>query len=441
MIAQACAGLFLDPGLGKTSITLATLKLLRSKKLTKAALIVAPLRAVYNTWPDEILKWEDFHEFSWTMLHGSDKWANLYNPDRSDIYLINPEGIPALVDILIKMPSSEWPFDVLVVDESTKFKNGNSQRFKALRKILGKFRRRYILTGTPTPNGLLDLFGQIFILDTGAALGKFITHYRNAFFYSSGFGGYTWLPREGSMEEITHRVAPLVLRMRAEDYLKLPPLTNTYEWITLPDAARKVYEDLEDEFMAELGDDIILAPNAASAGMKCRQVLNGALYINEEHDYKVIHDAKLDALEDFVESLSGQPLLLAYEFNHDRDRLMERLGWPAIGHQSPKKDAELIKLFNSGALPGLIGHPASMGHALNLQGACAHIGWFGLTWNLEHYDQLIRRVWRQGNNAPRVICHHFCIKRSLDEVVVQTLRAKNRTQTTFMEIIRNYKDE
>jgi SNF2 family DNA or RNA helicase len=323
-----------------------------------------------------------------------------------------------------------------VVDESTKFKHPSSQRFKAMRKIVGKFKRRYILTGTPTPNGLMDLFGQIYLLDCGNSLGRFISHYRSEYFYSTGFGGYTWVPRQTAMREITERIAPLVLRMRREDYLQLPPLVNQYEWMDLPPAARRHYSELENQFITELGEETIIAPSAAAAGMKCRQVLNGAIYTNMEHDWQVIHDVKMDALEELVEELSGQPLLVLYEFEHDRERILEKFKCGKIGGQSMAKDQKVIDMFNAGLLPMVVGHPASMGHALNLQGNCAHVCWFGLTWNFEFYDQAIQRVWRQGNDAPRVVVHHLCIKDSLDEVVVKTLESKERTQTSFMESIR-----
>jgi len=439
LIQQACAGLLLDPGLGKTSISLAAMKLLLDKPVIKGVLVVAPLRAVYNVWPNEIEKWTEFGNLDWTIVHGDlkERQDNLWG-EKTDLYFINPEGVPWLVDQLKVVPKDKWPFDVLIVDESTKFKNATSKRFKALRQLIPKFRRRYILTGTPTPNGLMDLFGQLYILDEGQALGRFITHYRNSYFYSSGFGGYTWTPRQGAMEEITEKIAPLVIRMRHEDYLTLPPLVNQYTWLELPTEAREVYRSIEDHFIALIGEETIVAPNAAAAGMKCRQILNGALYTNEEHDWSLVHDTKLDAIKDLVEELSGQPLLIFYEFNHDRERLIEALKWPAIGQQSASKDSELIKMFNAGVLPGLIAHPASAGHGLNLQGACAHVAWFGLTWNLEFYDQAVRRVWRQGNEAARVVVHHFCIRNSLDEVVVGTLKQKNRTQTTFMEQVRAY---
>ena len=439
VIQQACAGLLLDPGLGKTSISLAAMKLLLAKPVIKGVLVIAPLRAVYNVWPEEIEKWTEFTGISYTIVHGDLKERrDMLWGEKTDFYFINPEGVVWLVDELLTIPKSEWPFDVLIVDESTKFKNATSKRFRALRKLIPKFRRRYILTGTPTPNGLMDLFGQIFILDEGTALGRYITHYRNEYFNSTGFGGYTWVPRRSAMEEITERIAPLVLRMRHEDYLTLPPLVNQYTWLDLPEEARSLYRSIEDNFIALLGDDMLIAPNAAAAGIKCRQILNGAIYTNEEHDWELVHDTKLEAVKDLVEELSGQPLLIFYEFNHDRERLVEALKWPAIGQQSAAKDSELIKLFNAGALPGLIAHPASAGHGLNLQRSCSHVCWFGLTWNLEFYDQAIRRVWRQGNEASHVVIHHLCIKDSLDKVVVEALRRKDKTQTTFMEQVRAY---
>ena len=438
MVEQACTGLLLDPGLGKTSISLGTAKIFVTKNLMKGMLIIAPLRVIYDVWPEEIKKWKDFNSLTYTLIHDKAKWKNLWGPQKN-IYLINPEAVPELVKQLLARPKNEWPFDVLLVDESTKFKNGTSKRFKALRHLVNSFRRRYILTGTPTPNGLIDLFGQIYILDQGASLGRFITHYRNKYFYSTGYGGYTWEPREGAYEEVADAIAPLVIRMRAEDYIKMPAIQYTYDWMELPAPARNTYRELEEQFLTEVEDDVVIAPSAAVAGMKCRQVLNGALYINAAHDWKLIHDAKMDAMKDLVEELSGQPLLVFYEFNHDRERLMKDLGFPCIGHQSAKLDSLIIKKFNAGILPGLVAHPATAGHGLNLQGNCAHVCWFGLTWNLEHYDQALRRVWRQGNNAPKVIVHHLCIRDSLDESVVGTLKAKDKNQTTLMEHIRRRK--
>jgi len=325
-----------------------------------------------------------------------------------------------------------------VVDESTKFKDCTTKRFKALKKILGKFKRRYILTGTPTPNGLLDLFGQIYILDMGNSLGSYITHYKNNFFTPSGYLGYSWVPRFDTEERLSELIAPLVLRMKALDYLELPELNSQIVWLTLPEPVRKIYKEIEDEFLTILGDDVVIAPNAAVAGMKCRQVLNGALYTNAQHDYTVVHDLKLKALEDLVDELSGQPLLVLYEFEHDRERILEKFPkCGKIGGQSMAKDQIVINKFNAGELSMVIGHPASMGHALNLQGACAHVCWFGMTWNFEHQDQAIRRVWRQGNEALRVIVYYLAVQDSLDEVVMKAVEDKDHAQASFMTLVQS----
>jgi len=431
MIKQACAGLLLDPGLGKTSVSLASFMLLREQGFVRGMLVVAPLRAVYNVWPTEVKKWDEFRAMSVGILHGSEKADVL--KEEHDIYVINPEGIPWLVEILLKMRPEAWPFDMLLVDESTKFKDSQTARFKWLRKVLNQFKRRYILTGTLTPNGLLDLFGQVFILDLGHALGRFISHYKNEFFYPSGYGGYTWEPRPLANHDIGKRIGPLVLRMQAEDYLELPELVQRMVWLDMPPAARKTYKELENTFITLVGEDTVIAPSAAAAGVKCRQVLNGAVYTNAAHDWALVHDVKLKALQDLVEELSGKPLLVLYEFQHDKERVMEAFPHcQMLGGQSMKKDGIVIDGFNKGTIKMVLGHPASMGHALNLQGECSHVCWFGLTWNFEHYDQAIRRVWRQGNKSDRVVIHHLCINDSLDGEVAKTLSRKNKTQADFL---------
>lgn len=437
-LQQACLGLLLDPGLGKTGIMLMILKILLEKDYVKGAVVIAPLRAVYTVWPGEVKKWTEFNDLSVGILHGDDKDKVLLEDHH--LYVINPEGIAWLAEKLSTM--REWPFDMLIVDESTKFKDSSTKRFKYLKKMLNRFKRRYILTGTPVPNGLLDLFGQIYILDQGHALGGFITHYRTSFFVQGGYGGYSWIPQFDAMERITERMAPLTIHMAAEEYLQLPELMYDVRWTDLPADVRTLYKSVEDEFFAEIGEDTIIAPNKAAAGVKCRQILNGAVYINLQKDYRVIHDIKLKALEDLMEELSGQPLLLLYEFQHDRERILEKFPWfEVIGGQSMKKDSIVIEKFNRGEIRGVLGHPASMGHALNLQGSCCHVGWFGLTWNFEYWDQAIRRVWRQGNEAMRVVVHLFCVRNSLDEAVVQTIYDKDVTQMTFVRHVRARVDD
>jgi SNF2 family DNA or RNA helicase len=224
--------------------------------------------------------------------------------------------------------------------------------------------------------------------------------------------------------------------MSAEEYLELPELVQDMIWLDLPPAARKIYKELESKYITEIGNETVSVANAAASGVKCRQVLNGAIYTNAQHDWEVLHDVKLKALQDLVEQLSGAPLLVLYEFKFDQERLLKAFpNAGQLGGQSMAKDQKVIEQFNAGKLDMVIGHPASMGHALNLQGACAHVCWYGLTWNFEHYDQATRRVWRQGNEAQRVIVYHLCIRNSLDEVVVESINAKDGSQETFVRRI------
>jgi SNF2 family DNA or RNA helicase len=433
LLSQASAGLLLDPGLGKTAISLASFLILKEQGLAKKMLVIAPLRPMQLTWPSEIKKWDTFNGITFSIVHGKDKQEAL--DQDTDLYLINPEGL----DWLYKSGGfSRHKFDILCVDESTKFKAHSTKRFKLLKENLDRFNRRWILTGTPVPNGLMDLFGQIYILDFGRALGRYITHYRNRFFFNPNpFDPYTWAGREGAFEEITERIAPLVLRLKAEDYLDMPELIDVDIPVELPPEAMEKYKAIEDDFILQLGTDTIVASNAAVAGGKCRQICNGAIYFTDdigERDWKPIHDEKLDALEDLLDELNGAPTLVLYEFNHDRERIEQRLGeLPSFTGVTDKKQQKLIDDFNAGKIRTLIGHPGSIGHGLNLQGACSHVIWFGLTWNLEHYDQAIARIYRQGQTAERVFNYRIFAKSTLDERVAEALGKKTSLQDTLLE--------
>lgn len=434
LLSQGSVGLFLDPGLGKTSICLAAFKILLTKKFASKMLIVAPLRPVYKVWPDEIKKWADFAHLKFAILHGKNKEKALLSD--ADIYIINPEGLSWLFGPGKARP----PFDVLCIDESSKFKNSQTQRFKLIKPYLLSFARRWILTGTPVPNGLTDLFGQIFILDLGAALGRYITHYRREYFDQTGFGGYDYKPKPDAFPRVVEKIKPLILQLSAEDHLKMPALVLSEIRIDLPPEAFALYKKVEDGFFAEMGDSKVVAANAAVAGGKCRQIANGAVYVNavegapERKLWSAIHDAKLDALEDLLEELGGKPTLVLYEFNHDRERIVSRFpGAEIIGSgTTPKQLDSIIDRFNAGLIPLLLGHPASMGHGLNLQGTCHHVVWFGITWNLEYYDQAIARVYRQGQKADTVFVYHIVAARTLDEKVLRALTAKDRSQQTLL---------
>lgn len=430
MLSQSAAGLFLDPGLGKTSTVLAAIKILKQKNMLGKVLLVAPLRVIYKVWPDEIKKWADFEGLTYTILHDKPKTENLQKD--VDIYLINPEGLLWLLDPRLKRPS----FSVLCVDESSKFKDSQTKRFKSLKPLLPNFKRRWILTGTPVPNGLTDLFGQMYILDLGRSLGRYITHFRTNYFEQTGYGGYEWKPRPGAFAEVVEKISPLVLQLSAEDYLQMPELIYSDICVELPPKALKTYRDVEEAFLTELEGGNIVAANAAVAGMKCRQIANGAVY-DEERNVLPVHEEKLDALEDLLEELGGAPTLVLYEFDHDRERIQGRLGdIPVLGSSlSPRKLEVLVDRFNAGDVPILLGHPASMGHGLNLQQACRHIIWYGITWNLEFYDQAIARVYRQGQKADKVMVYHIVAKETLDEKVLKVLTKKDKEQQTLLRAL------
>lgn len=427
LVSQGAAGLFLDPGLGKTVCVLSAFMVLHKKGIASKILIVAPLRVASKTWPDEIEKWAHTSHLTYVLLHGSEKQERLQ--EDVDIYIINPEGLKWL------FTQKERPeFDTLCLDESSKFKDTQTQRFKLLKPLLPKFLRRWILTGTPAPNGIADLFGQIFILDAGAALGRYITHFRLKYFYQRPGDIYTWIPRPSAYLEIVEKIKPLILQLSAEDYLKMPELTFRDIPVSLPKEARKIYQEVEDNFISLLAESKIIAGSAAVAGGKCRQIANGAVYYDAAGNWSEIHDAKLDALEDLLEELGGAPTLVLYEFKHDAARILARLGTlPVLGGTlSEGKLSDMVDRFNAGSIPVLMGHPASMGHGLNLQGSCRHVVWFGIPWNLEHYDQAIARVYRQGQKAETVFVYHLKAVDTLDEKVLRVLGSKDKTQQSLL---------
>jgi SNF2 family DNA or RNA helicase len=434
VIERGAAGLFYDPGLGKTSIILAAFKLLQQRGVVKRLLVIAPLRVAHSVWPVEAKKWDEFQHLRVVVLHGSKKVKLLR--ETADVYVINPEGLAWL-----ERQRWAWP-DMLVVDESTKFKHSRTERFKILRRLLPKFKRRVILSGTPAPNGLLDLFGQLYILDHGRALGRYITHYRTTYFYQSGYGGYTWVPMDGAAEKIYERIAPLVHRLDEADYLELPEKIVTDVRVDLPPKARRAYDRLKKEFLLQLEDDEVTAYNAAALTSKLRQVANGRVYVETELLNAVVkkstgvHDEKYDALADLIDELQGQPLLIAYEFRHELEQLQKRFSAPVIGGGVAATEGKaLIERWNAGQLPLLLVHPQSAGHGLNLQRGGNHIAWFGLTWDLEAYVQLIRRIWRQGQQR-RVFVYRFIARGTIDEMMIHRLAGKYKTERALLDALR-----
>lgn len=431
MLQEPHLGIFLDPGMGKTSTTLAAVKVFRQREVVQRVLIVAPIRPMYKVWPDEIKKWADFNHLSYTILHGPDKEARLN--EVSDIYLVNPEGIKWLVQ---SGGIKKIGANMLVIDESTKFKDSSTSRFKLIKPLLPMFARRLILTGEPAPNGYMDLFGQMYIVNLGKSLGRFVTHYRNQYFYPSGYGGYDFKLRQGAAEEIQEAIAPYVMRLAAEDHLEMPELIFNDILVELDPESRRIYKQFEDSFLAEVGDATILSANAAAVGTKCRQVANGGVY-DEFSVAHHIHDIKTAAVADLVEQLQGNPLLIFYEFKHDLERLQRAFpAAPSLTGMSGRKLDETIDAFNMGDIPVLLAHPASAGHGLNLQGSCHHVCFYGLTWDLDLYHQSYKRVWRQGQGANRVFVHRILADKTLDKSVARALLNKDITQTALLNAIK-----
>jgi SNF2 family DNA or RNA helicase len=325
----------------------------------------------------------------------------------------------------------------LVVDESTKFKRANTKRFKLLKSMLGHFNRRYILTGTPTPNGLLDLFGQIFILDHGERLGRYITHYRNAFFFQTGFGGYKWIPKHDAFDQIVDKLSSITLRLDAKDYLDLPPRIVTDIPVDLPKAAFDQYKRLEKDFVLQLKKGDVTAFNAGALSVKLRQLTGGFMYLDHtQGKYEQVHGAKMDALVDLYESLQGAPLLVSYEFQPERQVLCDYFDAPYIGGGvTAKRGRELVKSWNHGDIPILFAHPQSVAHGLNLQDGGHHLCIYTPTWNLEYYEQFIRRLDRQGQKHP-VNVYRLVVPGTVDRTVLRGIEKKDGDQRSLLDALK-----
>ena len=453
LIERDAALLWLDPGLGKTAITLAAIKILKKKKLLNGpALVVAPARVCDEVWRQEAEKWDDFDDLTVAVIHGPEKEMLLRNS--ADVYVVSYEGLDWLLGTTERMSrggkkiySVNWDrwrslgFDVLVMDEVSKVKNTRSKRFKLLKDVLRTFRWRWGLTGSPASNGLIDLFGQVYAVDLGRTFGPYITHFRNQYFVPA-FDGFNWILKEDGERKIHAAVAPVALRMSSEEYLTLPPLVNVDTMVTLNPRAYKIYRELERDLIAEIEDGTVTAVNAAAASSKCRQVASGAVY-DAAGEVRNVHDAKIMALTDLLEELNGRPLLVAYQWHHDVDKIRTALArglgdrFAVLPAPSPRETSNTIRRWNAGQITLLVGHPASIGHGLNLQGGgCEHVCWYSLTWDLEHYQQLISRIWRQGTTADRVLVHHLIARNTLDEVVLQTIRGKDVSQRALFDAVR-----
>lgn len=421
--------LMLDMGMGKTVATLTAVEqLLYSYFDISKVLVIAPLHVAETTWTDECKVWEHLSGLTVSTIIGNLKTRVAALRQNADIYTINRENVVWLVDLY----KTAWPFDMVVIDESSSFKNPQSKRFKALRKIRTRIRRLVELTGTPAPNGLMDLWSQIYLLDRGERLGKTIGEYRRRWFTpgaGAGYVVYEWNPRKGANDEIYNRLSDICISMKTEDYISLPPVMSNIVKVPLPSAVKTAYKKLERELVLSLKDSDIVASTAAVLSNKLLQFASGAIY-DEDKKVVEIHTAKLDALETIAETNQHRPLLVFYWFQHDLDRLRKKFPYAV-----QLKTADNIKNWNEGKIQMLLAHPASAGHGLNLQHGGNLVVWFSLSWSLELYQQANKRLHRSGQKNT-VVIHHLVADGTIDEAVMQALAAKKAGQDGLLEAIK-----
>nr|DAP87271.1 MAG TPA: Chromatin remodeling complex ATPase [Caudoviricetes sp.] len=419
--------LFLDMGLGKTVTTLTAIRdLMYDSFEIKHVLVVAPLRVTRDTWPEEIRKWDHLKELTFSVVVGTVAERRRALQQEADIYIVNRENLAWLYQ------NSRLDFDMVVLDELSSFKNAQSKRFKAMKAMRPKVKRIVGLTGTPSGNGLMDLWAEFRLLDMGERLGKYISQYRNLYFTPDKRNGmvvFSYKPLPGAEAVIYHQIADITVSMKAADYLKMPELVSVAKEVTLSEKERKRYDELKKSLVLELPGGEVTAANAASLTLKLSQMANGAIYTDDKKVVN-IHDRKLDALEDLVESANGQPVLVAYWFKHDKDRIQKRM--EARELKEPQDFAD----WNAGKIPVALIHPASAGHGLNLQQGGSILIWFGLTWSLELYKQTNARLWRQGQQSCTVIIQHIVAKGTIDERILKVLEHKDGTQAALIDAVK-----
>lgn len=425
------AGLFLDMGMGKTISTLtAAADLLHDYFDVQRVLVIAPLRVAKYTWTDEIEKWEHISYLKTSQILGTEQERLAALDVKADIYLINRENVVWLVDHY----KGKWPFDMVVIDELSSFKSSKSKRFRALRKVRPLIKRIVGLTGTPAPNGLIDLWPQLYLLDKGKRLGTTITGFRNRYF-TPGAGDpsryvvYDWIPKPEAEENIYKKIEDICVSMKSIDYLKLPDRADHTVKVDLTEDARAKYVQLEKDLLLPFADGDVVADNAAILSNKLLQLANGSIY-DEDQEVQHVHDAKLDALEELIEQANGKPVLIFYNFKHDLERLQKRFK-KAVKLETDKH----FKQWNKGEIPILLTHPASAGHGLNMQDGGNIIIWFGLTWSLELYQQANARLHRQGQQN-QVNVYHLVVEDSIDERVMKALQNKTANQDDLMEAVK-----
>ena len=426
IVNQNISALFLDCGLGKTVITLTAIwELMLDYFEVRKVLVIAPLRVARDTWPAELHKWEHLKGIEMSAVLGSERERVTALNRRADVYVINRENVEWLAGY------GKWDFDMVVIDELSSFKSHKTKRFKALKKVRPMVKRIVGLTGTPAPNGLIDLWAEIGLLDMGQRLGRFIGGYRERFFVPDKRSRemvFSYKLRDGAEEAIYGLISDICISMKAADYLEMPECIYNRVEVVMNEKERKLYQQLERDMLISFEDGDIDAVNAAGLSNKLMQMANGAVY-DENKAVKHIHDRKLEALEDLVEAANGKAVLIAYWYKHDLERIKKYVGAVELD------TAEDMRKWNAGEIPVEVIHPASAGHGLNLQAGGSTLIWFGLTWSLELYQQMNARLWRQGQKET-VVIHHLMAKGTLDERVMEALEKKDCGQSALVDAVK-----
>ena len=420
------SALFMDMGLGKTVTTLTALSELAFDYFDiSKILVIAPKRVAEDTWKREIEKWEHLKDITYSIVLGSKEQREKALSKKALIYIINRENVPWLIE------NHEWDFDTVVIDELSSFKSNKAQRFKALKKVRPSLKRIIGLTGTPAPNSLMDLWSEIYLLDMGQRLGRYIGGFRERFFTPDKRNRdviFSYKPREGAENKIYELISDICLSMKALDHIKMPELILNNVEVEMGVKEKALYDKFKADMVLSLDGKELDAVNAAALSNKLLQMANGAVY-DDEKCVVYIHDKKLDALEDLIEAANGKPVLVAYWYKHDKDRIMKRFLAEEINTSAD------IEKWNNGEMHIALIHPASAGHGLNLQQGGSTIVWFGLTWSLELYQQLNARLYRQGQKNT-VIIHHIVTKGTIDENVINALERKNVGQNALIEAVK-----
>lgn len=427
------AAVILDMGLGKTSITLTAINDLINKGQVRKVLVVAPLRVAKTTWKDEIEKWDHLSSLTYSIVVGTPKQRMDALQTDADIYIINRENL----QWLIEKSYVRFDFDMVVLDELSSFKSWTSKRFKAFMKVRSRVNRVVGLTGTPTSNGLMDLFAEYKCLDMGKRLGRFISQYRLDYFRPGRTNGqivYEYIPLANAEELIYERISDITISMKAVDHLDMPELISTTHKVYMSDKEYQVYKDMCDDLVIGDINNSITAQNAAVLTGKLCQMANGMVYTDEGDEFH-LHDEKLNALEDIVESANGKPLLVAYWYQHDLNRIVNRLTDLKVNFRKLNTEQD-IRDWNNKEIEVALIHPSSMGHGINLQDGGNTLVWFGLTWSLELYQQTIARLWRQGQKNKTVVVEHIVCDGTVDENVLYALEHKETTQEKLIEAVK-----